>query len=1154
MDVLSPDDCWAVIDLHFKERGLVRQQLDSFDEFMKRQIQEIIDEHSMVVVEIKGEEVFGQDEKADSLFHVLSFGQVYISKPTFTEGDGTTQVLFPNEARLRNLTYGVGLYVDIVKKTVQGRDASTGRTVTSELFKHTFIGHIPVMVKSQNCLLSGLDREDLVKVGECPYDQGGYFIIGGTERIIVAQEKGQSNKIHLYKGDAAGILNIAEVRSQPGPRKGASRIRIKITTGKGRKHQLIRAEIPYVNQLVPVAVLFRALGAQNDKEMMDSVCYDQNNTQIAGIFKHSIDEGASIQTKEAALDYIARRSNTAGMALEERIGFAQNLLDKEVLPHIGTDIFTETRKRFFLGLIVHKVISASLGRLPLTDQDSYGCKRLDLAGPLLGFLFQLMFKKMTKETARYMQRTVYSDRAFNTIIGIKSDIITTGVRYSLATGNWGESKKSLSVRTGVSQVLNRYTYLSSISHLRRITSPIEKEGKLTKPRQLHNTQWGYICPAETPEGQSCGLVKNFSLLATVSVGYSPEPLLAILEELGLENLDEADEDAVQTGTRVFINGKWVGMHSDPRLLAEMLQKQRRAMTINPETSVVWVVEQREINLYTDAGRCLRPVFVVEDNKLRLTGETRRLLRAKSERLTWGDLVSGGVIEYISVEEEETAIICMTPEELDESSRSGASIRYTHCEVHPTAILGISASMIPFSDHNQSPRNTYQLAMAKQAMGVSLTNYQNRLDTTTNILYYPQKPHVTTHAMKYLHFRELPAGQNPVVAIMCFTGYNQEDSLIFSQSAVDRGLFRSFLYTTYFDQENRVGATQKESFEKQDPRTSLWMKTKSYDKLESDGLVAPGTRVTEKDIIIGKAAPLLEKSDELGQRTREHRSCDASTALKATTIGIVDSVILSTNTEGNRFTKTCVRSKREPQVGDKFASRHGQKGTIGMLYRQEDMPFTQEGVIPDIIINPHAIPSRMTIGHLIECLLGKVSACLGVEGNASPFTDVTVDGISEALCGCGYQKRGYEIFYNPMTGHKFEAQIFFGPIYYQRLKHMVDDKIHARARGPVQIMTRQPVEGRSRDGGLRFGEMERDCIISHGASFFLKERLCDVSDAYNVHVCNLCGLFAVANRRRNTYECNICQNKTEITEVCLPYAFKLMVQELLSMGIKACLRV
>ena len=681
-------------------------------------------------------------------------------------------------------------------------------------------------------------------------------------------------------------------------------------------------------------------------------------------------------------------------------------------------------------------------------------------------------------------------------MAVKQNTITNGLKYSLATGNWGDQKKSMQTKAGVSQVLNRYTYASTLSHLRRCNTPLGREGKIAKPRQLHNTHWGMVCPAETPEGQACGLVKNLALMATISVGSYSAPVIEFLEEWGLESLEENAHSQTPL-TKVFVNGVWMGVHRDPAGLVKTIRKLRRRDDISPEVSVVRDIREKELRLYTDAGRVCRPLFIVENGELVLRHEHIRWLQQKHKDgeeapYTWDSLVKGGVIEYLDAEEEETVMICMTPDDLVESrlARQGINTRpendfnpsarikampeahaWTHCEIHPSMILGICASIIPFPDHNQSPRNTYQSAMGKQAMGIYLTNFVVRSDTMANILYYPQKPLATTRSMAYLKFRELPAGQNAIVAILCYSGYNQEDSVIMNQSSIDRGLFRSIYYRTYMDTEKKSGVQQLEEFEKPTRETTLRMKHGNYSKLDDDGLVAPGTRVFGEDIIIGKTAPIPPDSEELGQRTRSHTRRDVSTPLKSTENGIVDQVLLTTNADGQKFVKIRVRSTRVPQIGDKFASRHGQKGTIGITYCQEDMPFTAEGITPDIIINPHAIPSRMTIGHLVECLLSKLATIVGNEGDATPFTDLTVDSVSDWLHKRGYHSRGLEVMYHGHTGRKLQAQVYLGPTYYQRLKHMVDDKIHSRARGPVQILTRQPVEGRSRDGGLRFGEME-----------------------------------------------------------------------------------
>jgi len=821
-----------------------------------------------------------------------------------------------------------------------------------------------------------------------------------------------------------------------------------------------------------------------------------------------------------------------------------------MLPHMGINEAYETKKGFYLGYIVHKLLATALGRRDLDDRDHFGNKRLDLSGPLLGTLFRQLFKKLTKDVKNYLQKTLDAGRDFNLTMAVKAKTITHGLKYSLATGNWG-MQKGAAAKAGVAQVLNRLTFASTLSHLRRLNTPIGREGKLAKPRQLHNTQWGMVCPAETPEGGACGLVKNLALMAYISVGSASAPILEFLEEWAKENLEEISPTIIPQSTKIFVNGVWVGISRQPDHLVKTLRQLRRCVDVSAEVSIVRDTKDREIRLYTDPGRACRPLFIVENQQLLIKkGHIKKLQRKELSGYGWNEIVANGLIEYIDCEEEETAMIAMTLDDVASSRlESNAYTRtHTHCEIHPSMILGIAASIIPFPDHNQSPRNTYQSAMGKQAMGMYITNYQLRMDTLAHVLYYPQKPLVTTRAMEYLHFRELPAGINTIAAIACYSGYNQEDSLMMNQSSIDRGFFRSVFFRSYKDEEKKQGSYINEEFEKPAKESVVGMRHGTYEKLEDDGLTAPGTRVSGDDIIIGKTTPIPTRDDDLGPRNQKQTKRDSSTALRSSETGIIDQVMLSTNADGFKFVKVRVRSVRVPQIGDKFASRHGQKGTVGMTYRQEDMPFTIEGVTPDLIMNPHAVPSRMTIGHLIECLLGKVSATTGDEGDATPFTSVTVEAIAKTLHKCGYQQHGHEVLYNGHTGRRMEAQIFLGPTYYQRLKHMVDDKIHSRARGPVTILTRQPTEGRSRDGGLRFGEMERDCMISHGAAQFLKERLMDQSDAYRIHVCDICGLIAVANLRNKTFECKGCRNKSQISQVNIPYACKLLFQELQAMQI------
>ena len=1223
---ITSEDCWKVIESFFDLRGLSSMQVYSFNEFLKHMIQDSINEKGGLIMD-HAAPVDDEDPNPIVLRrHEVKFGNIQMASPAVTEGEGTTRDLLPHEARLRSLTYASPLYCAMTRKTYLAKEKpwdddleqrSDVRDDGSELFwresdapednepqKDIFIGKIPIMLRSTPCHLVNKERfpgdEELYAWGECPYDQGGYFIINGSEKVLIAQERSAGNIVQVFqKAAPSPFTHLAEIRSviDRGARmmsQATVKLFRRVDGPDGTKiDSPIRVQLPYVKQDIPLVIVFRALDIVSDFDILEKICFDQSDREMIDMLMGSLQEGQVIQGGDLARDFIARRGNVPNLKAHERQKHATDILTKEFLPHIGQDPSTLISKAYFLGYMVNRLLQSALGRTEPDDRDHFGKKRLDLAGPLMGNLFRLQFDKATKDFYRYMQKRVESDQPVNISQGFKPNIVTHGLKYSLATGNWGDQKKLDKAKAGVSQVLSRYTFASTLSHLRRTNAPIGREGKIAKPRQLHNTHWGYVCPAETPEGQACGLVKNLALMAEVTNAYNILPLRQYILQRDVEPLEEWEPRVNPQATKIFVNGIWIAVIlKNPKYLVDHLKQLRRKGTIDWQASIVWDIRDKELRIAGDQGRVIRPLFIVETDRasgnhgnlvlnkehVRKLEESIEFKKTKMpwdgtvEKFGWDELMKDGVVEFLDAEEEETAMLIMTPEDLanvksremgmeieendDPLSRNEPLLNpnahtYTHCEIHPSMILGVCASIIPFPDHNQSPRNTYQSAMGKQAMGIFLTNFDQRMETMANILYYPQKPLARTQAMEWLKFRELPAGQNAIVAIACYSGYNQEDSVIMNQSSIDRGLFRSLFYRTYQDQEKAVGHMVMESFEKPTRSTTLRMKHGTYDKLDEDGVICPGMRVSGEDIIIGKTAPMAPDAEELGQRQKNHTKRDVSTPLRSTESGVVDQVMMTSTGDGSKFTKVRVRTIKIPQIGDKFASRHGQKGTIGITYRQEDMPFTREGIVPDLVINPHAIPSRMTIAHLIECLLSKVATLRGEEGDATPFTKVTVTQVSTMLRDMGYQSRGFEVMYNAHTGRKLVAQVFLGPTYYQRLRHMVDDKIHSRARGPTQILTRQPVEGRARDGGLRFGEMERDCMIAHGASSFLKERLFDVSDPFRVHVCDICGLMTpIAKLRKNTFECKNCNNKTKISQIHIPYAAKLLFQELQSMNIAA----
>lgn len=1134
----------------------------------------------MPIIEVMREDQHlpGQENTEDHRRVTIQFQQLLMGKPTFEEMNGASSSLYPNMARLRNLTYAAPLYCDIKKTEIIRPDGDYAEEeVHEDEPKRVFIGRIPIMLRSSFCLLAKCNTdEELNKVGECHVDQGGYFIINGSEKVLLAQERMSANHVFVFKKTASKYSHVAEIRSYAEQsNRPATSTTVKLLArgagGDSVSGQTIMCTLPSIKTDIPVVIVFKALGFQNDHEVMSHICYDFKNEELVLMLMASIEEAAPVQDMNVALDFIGKRAAVSGTTRAERIRYAREVLQLEFLPHVGVDSGCSVRKGYFLGYMVHKMLRVALGEFNEDDRDHYGNKRLDLAGPLMAGLFRQLMRKMMRDTKNAVRKQLNENKDIDVNSLVRSTTLTQGLKYALATGNWNASSGG-AVKTGVSQVLNRLTFASSLSHLRRLNSPIGREGKLAKPRQLHNTHWGMICPAETPEGQACGLVKNLALMAYISVGSPGKPVQQFLEEWSTSNLLEISASQVAHSTKIFLNGNWVGIHHNPDYLVSTLKDLRRRGDILFEVSLVLDHPARELRIYSDAGRICRPLFLVEqgpatDNTgwrpshLKIRQHHVRALNegGDGEQFNFSNLIELGLVEYVDCEEEETIMIAML---MDDLKRTHHSAIYSHCEIHPAMILGVCGSIIPFPDHNQSPRNTYQSAMGKQAMGVYITNFSLRMDTQAHVLYYPQKPLVTTRAMEHLKFRALPSGINACVAIACYSGYNQEDSVIMSQSAIDRGLFRSVFYRSFRDEEKRPLAGLKERFEVPNRMECVQMKPGSYDKLEEDGLVAEGTPIFGGDLLVGKTTPNVapgatnEDINALNQTggmsmmsslTGEKIKKCLSHAAKSTEKGVVDKVMMATNEDGARFVKVRLRSVRKPQIGDKFSSRHGQKGTVGITYRQEDMPFTVDGIIPDIIVNPHAIPSRMTIGQLIECLLGKVSAIGGTEGDATPFTNVTVEDIASRLLKTGYQPHGWELMHNGHTGRPLEAQIFLGPTYYQRLKHMVDDKIHSRATGPVTMLTHQPLEGRARGGGLRFGEMERDCMISHGAAQFLKERLLDVSDKERVHVCDLCGLLAIADLRKNTFSCRSCNNKTKISKIFIPYACKLLFQELMAMA-------
>ena len=1162
---------WDIIGSYFQGQHLerlVRHQVESYNLFVNHQILQTIDMFNPV--HIVSEQDFDAESGKTSLEIDINFENFRLYRPQIQENNGATKLMFPQEARLRNFTYSSTMTVDVhIKYLVRNGPNLENSQVFHKNIPDIHIGKLPIMLKSSICVLSQYRHVSHLNTGECKFDAGGYFIINGSEKTVLGQERSAENRVYCFNisKNSTKYTWQAEIKSIPDFKCiSPKQVNMMVSSKNLGFGFPISVQLPRIKNPIPLFVLFRALGVQSDRRICEMILLNidsENHQDMLEFLQASIRDASEFVDQESCIAHITSHVMYTPFNVDRETGqqrkrdFATDVLDNDMFPHCDT----KARKLFFLGYMTNKLIRVSLGHIDGDDRDAYTNKRIDLCGVLLNNLFRNYFNKVVKDMEKQVIREINTGSWKSTddvqnIINqtniykiIKSTTIENGLKRALSTGDFGV-KHMNSNKAGVAQVLNRLTYVSSLSHARRISTPIDKSGKLVAPRKLHGTSWGFLCPAETPEGQSVGVVKNLSYLAHVTVNTFSAPLHEYLRTLTdfISPLDGLEPTDVFDKTKVFVNGCWIGVSERSAELYTILKSNKHSGVINIYTSIVFNYKVNEIRVCNDGGRVTRPLLRVADNKLMLTDD--HISKLRSKEYTWDDLLTNvrapnAAIEYVDPDEQQNIMVSMRPTELGKQNAAGLLYNYTHCEIHPSTIFGILGSCIPFPEHNQSPRNTYQCAMGKQAMGVYVTNYQERMDKTAYVLNYPTRPLVDTRLMNIIELMKIPSGTNVVVAIMSHTGYNQEDSLLFNQGSVERGLFQATIYHTEKDEDKQKVNGEEEIRCKPDTTKTKGTKFANYDKVNAHGLVDENTLIENRDIIISKVTPIKENRND---PTKVIKYEDQSRVYRTNEDTYVDRNYLDRNGDGYTFAKVRLRAQRQPIFGDKFSSRHGQKGTIGNIIPEKDMPFTKSGIRPDIIINPHAIPSRMTIGQLKETLLGKVLVELGLLGDGTSFGDLDVSSICKELQGLGYESNGNDILYNAMTGEQIDASVFIGPVFYQRLKHMVADKQHSRSIGPMVNLTRQPAEGRSRDGGLRFGEMERDCMCSHGASRFTKERMYDVSDKYSVHVCKKCGLIASYNDVSHIHLCKTCNNRSDFSYVEIPYACKLLFQELTTMNV------
>jgi DNA-directed RNA polymerase II subunit RPB2 len=1088
---------WKIIGSYFEDqhlKRLVRHQIESYNDFVNNQLERTIQMFNPVT--IASDQDFDKKTKKYKLDIEVTFSNFHLYRAQIHENNGATKLMFPQEARLRNFTYASTMTVDAnIKYTVRtGENLENVQTLYKSI-PGIHIGKLPIMLKSSICILNQYSHINNAETGECAYDAGGYFIINGSEKTVLGQERAAENKVYCFnisKGNTKWNW-LAEVKSVPDNKCiSPKQINLTIASKNNGFGFPIYIQIPRVKHPLPLFVLFRALSVLSDKDICEKIMLDieggDNNHAILASLQASIIDANTVLTYEDAMRQLTSNVMYTPMNMDKETGakkkrdFATDILSSDLFPHCKT----QTQKIYFLGYMTLRLIKCSLGILKQDDRDSYMNKRIDLTGALLNNLFRNYFNKVVKDMSKQVIREINTGswRSTEDYLGIinktnvykiiKSTTIENGIKRALSTGDFGIKNVNTN-KVGVAQVLNRLTYVSSLSHLRRVNTPIDKSGKLIPPRKLHNTTWGFLCLAESPEGASVGVVKNISYMSHITIPSNSESL-HIQVESHIDTLDKfADCKDLYDKVKVFVNGAWVGISRHPVELYTILKEKKSRGMINVYTSIVFDIRNKEIRVCSDAGRITRPVLRVKDNKSFISADLLRKLDRKE--LSWDDLVTDckigdAIIEYIDPEEQNFSMIAMKRTDLRNSllQRGSQNYNYTHCEIHPSTIFGILASCIPFPEHNQSPRNTYQCAMGKQAMGMYVTNFHNRMDKTAYVLSNPMRPLVDTRVMRMIKLDEIPSGAPVIVAIMSYTGYNQEDSILINKGAIDRGLFSATIYHTEKDEDKKLNGDEEIRC-KPDSTKTKGMKFGNYGKLNSKGVIPENSIIENRDIIMGKVIPIKENRND---HTKLVKYEDVSKMHRTTEDSYIDRNYMERNGDGYVICKVRIRTFRKPVIGDKLSSRHGQKGTIGNIIPEMDMPFTKNGQRPDIIINPHAIPSRMTIAQLKETLLGKVLLELGLFGDGTSFGELDVYTIRNELLKLGYENNGNELLYNGLSGEQIESEIFMGPAFYQRLKHMVNDKQHSRSIGPMVNLTRQPAEGRSRDGGLRFGEMERDC--------------------------------------------------------------------------------
>ncbi|KAF4556782.1 DNA-directed RNA polymerase III subunit RPC2-like protein [Elsinoe fawcettii] len=1101
-------DKWNLLPAFLKVKGLIKQHTDSYNYFIETDLRNIVKANSII-----------HSDADPNTF--IRFTDIRVQMPKRTDDDTwnwtQTSGVTPNECRLRDLTYAAPIVVDFDYTSNSGLRRA----------RNVCIGRMPVMLRSSRCVLTGRSNSEMGLLNECAIDPGGYFIVRGQEKVILVQEQLSKNRIIVES--VKGIVQ-ASVTSHTANVKTKTYVLLK----KG----LLVLKHNSLNEDIPVAIVLKAMGVQSDKEIMELVTGSDPSYQDD--FSVNMEEAhrMNVLTQEQALDYIGARVKPDRMAgpgyAAQKKSFRHQAVDKlsnTVIPHVTVYNMDFRPKAIYIAFMARRTLMAYQDPKLVDDRDYVGNKRLELAGSMLALLFEDLFKDFCRMIRASVDKvlkkpTRTSPLDLPTHVQLHDHRITSGMERAISSGNW-TLKRFRMDRAGVTHVLSRLSFISALGMMTRITSQFEKTRKVSGPRALQPSQFGMLCTSDTPEGEACGLVKNLALMTHITTADEEGPVHKMIFVLGAEEVASASGgELYEAGSYIiFLNGTPVALTRGPKRFLDNFRRFRRMGRISEFVSIHINHSHNGVHIATDEGRICRPLIVVEKGRSKVT--PRYLESLRKGTLEFDDFLSRGIVEYLDVNEENDSNIAIYENDINQHT--------THLEIEPFTILGAVAGLIPYPHHNQSPRNTYQCAMGKQAIGAIGYNQFSRIDTLLYLLVYPQKPMVKTRTIELIRYDKLPAGQNAIVAVMSYSGYDIEDALVVNKASCDRGFGRCQVFKKI---SVPLKVYQNGTADRLADRD---VTNDRHKKLGNDGLVEVGTEVENNDIYMLKESPKAgatpgnNSSSNFNPQPMSYKLPDPS---------YIDKVQVTTNEANAPLIKIQTRQTRRPEIGDKFSSRHGQKGVVGILAEQVDLPFSDKGIVPDIIMNPHGFPSRMTVGKLMELLSGKAGILRGTFEYGTAFGGSKVVDMADVLIKHGFSYEGKDFLTSGITGEPLPSYVFMGPIYYQKLKHMVMDKMHARSTGPRAILTRQPTEGRSRAGGLRLGEMERDCLIAYGASQLLLERLMISSDRHEVDVCGKCGFMGYKGW------CGYCGTSRGVVKMTIPYAAKLLVQELLSMNVKA----